>query len=189
LPQEKSAAFKSLSCGVSVSVGVLFCDIRAFRYQENLSYKSEMEGPKNLTGRKSYAVVLFQPKSHDSFTDFTLPVFQVSIALLCMKIKDSRFSSDSFLFRTRNWEDNGEIYDKVFRIRKWKKLLPDGGALTKADTVRSRFRIRQHKTLKSILLSPAERNTLTRCPSSVLGIWSVCTGKNYVVHAYLRAVD
>ncbi len=59
------------------------------------------------------------------------PVFQVSIALLCMKIKDSRFSSDSFLFRTRNWEDNGEIYDKVFRIRKWKKLLPDGGALTK----------------------------------------------------------
>ena len=58
-------------------------------------------------------------------------IFQVSIAVLCMKINDKHFSSTSFLYRTRRWEKNGEIYEKIFKIRRWKKLLPDGGAIMK----------------------------------------------------------
>lgn len=35
------------------------------------------------------------------------------------------------LWRARRWEQNGRIYERVFHIKSWKRLLPDGGALWK----------------------------------------------------------
>ena len=35
------------------------------------------------------------------------------------------------LWRARRWEQDGRFYERVFRIRSWKRLLPDGGALWK----------------------------------------------------------
>lgn len=59
------------------------------------------------------------------------PIMQAIIALLCNRIKRSKFNSNSFFFRTRRWEKNGDIYDTVFLIKKWKRFLPDGAAVTK----------------------------------------------------------
>lgn len=56
-------------------------------------------------------------------------VFQGGAALYCFKKPDSYFAKDSWLYKTRNWEKQGTIYNKIFYIRKWKGLLPDGGAL------------------------------------------------------------
>lgn len=56
---------------------------------------------------------------------------QVTIPLFCLKISDKWLSSSSALFKTYKWERDGDFYNKIFRIRKWKKLLPDGGALVK----------------------------------------------------------
>jgi glycosyl-4,4'-diaponeurosporenoate acyltransferase len=35
------------------------------------------------------------------------------------------------LFRLRPWEDEGRVYDRLFAVRRWKGLLPDGGAAWK----------------------------------------------------------
>lgn len=35
------------------------------------------------------------------------------------------------LWRARRWEQNGRIYERVFHIKSWKRLLPDGGTLWK----------------------------------------------------------
>lgn len=57
------------------------------------------------------------------------PVFQVSAALICLKLPDRFFSPEAFLYRTRGFEREGRLYDKVFRVSSWKHLLPDGGAV------------------------------------------------------------
>ena len=59
------------------------------------------------------------------------PVIQVSASLLCQKADDRHFARDSFLYKTRRWEKCGDVYDTVFKVRRWKGLLPDGGALLK----------------------------------------------------------
>ncbi len=59
------------------------------------------------------------------------PLFQVSAALLCIKIPNRYLSPKIFLFRERKWERGGRFYEKVFRVRKWKHFLPDGGAVVK----------------------------------------------------------
>lgn len=58
-------------------------------------------------------------------------VFQVSAGLLCSKIPDRHFSPKGFLFKERKWEKGGVFYEKLFKVRKWKRFLPDGGAIVK----------------------------------------------------------
>jgi glycosyl-4,4'-diaponeurosporenoate acyltransferase len=59
------------------------------------------------------------------------PILQVSAALICLKTPDRCFSPLSFLYRSHDWEKNGAIYKTVLKVHRWKKLLPDGGAVIK----------------------------------------------------------
>lgn len=59
------------------------------------------------------------------------PVFQISAAIICNHLPDKYFSPSSIVYKTRTWERSGQIYNQIFRIRKWKKFLPDGGAVIK----------------------------------------------------------
>ncbi len=60
------------------------------------------------------------------------PVIQAAISILCLLIKDKHLSNSSFIFKTHSWEAGGEIYNRFFKIRKWKKFLPDGAAVLKS---------------------------------------------------------
>lgn len=62
---------------------------------------------------------------------FVWPVLQVTAALICLYLPDRYFSPDSFLFSAHRFEKEGRIYDSVFRVSRWKHLLPDGGAILK----------------------------------------------------------
>ncbi len=59
------------------------------------------------------------------------PFFQLLSALLCLKIPDQYLSVKGFFYKEHGWEKKGKFYEKVFRIRKWKHFLPDGGAVTR----------------------------------------------------------
>jgi len=59
------------------------------------------------------------------------PAFQLTAMLIANKLPDRFYSTDSFLFQTRGWEDDGKIYDKLFKVKKWKRYLPDGAAVFK----------------------------------------------------------
>jgi glycosyl-4,4'-diaponeurosporenoate acyltransferase len=39
------------------------------------------------------------------------------------------FDSNSWLYKGRNWEMDGRLYERFFRVKSWKKRLPDGAAL------------------------------------------------------------
>ena len=62
---------------------------------------------------------------------FLWMVMQTSAALLCLKVPDRYLTPDSFLFRMRRWERDGEVYNRILRVSRWKKFLPDGAAATK----------------------------------------------------------
>ncbi|MHB1454806.1 MAG: glycosyl-4,4'-diaponeurosporenoate acyltransferase CrtO family protein [Saccharofermentanales bacterium] len=56
-------------------------------------------------------------------------IFQLAPVLICLKLPDSIFQHAKFIFRTFRWEDEGRIYSRLFQVQRWKKRLPDGGAL------------------------------------------------------------
>ena len=61
------------------------------------------------------------------------PIFQFTAFHVASKIFDCYLSPYAKAFRPLAWEKNGEIYNSLFRIHRWKRYLPDGGAIVKKD--------------------------------------------------------
>jgi len=53
------------------------------------------------------------------------------LAFLCLRLPDKLFEPSRFLWRSHPFEQDGRIYERVFHIRSWKHLLPDGGGVWK----------------------------------------------------------
>lgn len=60
-------------------------------------------------------------------------IFQVSAARISHKLPDKWLSANNFLFKQRKWEKDGKFYWQIFKVKKWKKFLPDGAAVHKED--------------------------------------------------------
>lgn len=56
-------------------------------------------------------------------------VIHLSIGYWSSKIPLNRLNPNHWLFQTFNWEKDGEVYQKFFRVRSWKKFIPNGSRL------------------------------------------------------------
>jgi len=56
-------------------------------------------------------------------------VIHLGVSYFSSRLPLAWFDPRSWLYRGRRWERGGRVYDRVFRIKAWKRLLPDGAAL------------------------------------------------------------
>lgn len=56
-------------------------------------------------------------------------IFHLSIPYVVTLMPASRFDPKAGGYRIRRWERGGRWYEKLFAVRRWKGLLPDGAAL------------------------------------------------------------
>jgi glycosyl-4,4'-diaponeurosporenoate acyltransferase len=98
------------------------------------------------------------------------PLFQVLAATTCRMLPDRFLNTDAFYFRMHPWERSGRIYERVFRIRKWKKYLPDGGAVVKGGYRKKRLTDFSEENLKRFLIEScrAELTHLFAIPPFIL---------------------
>ncbi|MDF2377454.1 MAG: hypothetical protein P1U81_14525 [Verrucomicrobiales bacterium] len=54
-----------------------------------------------------------------------IPAIHLSISWIYTRMDRDRFDPQSALFRIRPPEAGGDLYQRLFRIRRWKHLLPD----------------------------------------------------------------
>lgn len=58
-------------------------------------------------------------------------VFHLSIGYWCSQLPIDRFDYNQWSYQTFKWEQDGEIYQKLFRVKDWKHFIPSGAALYK----------------------------------------------------------
>ncbi len=58
------------------------------------------------------------------------PVIQIFAAIVSRTLPDRFFKNDNFIFKSYSFEQNGKLYERYFKIKRWKKFLPDGSAIT-----------------------------------------------------------
>jgi glycosyl-4,4'-diaponeurosporenoate acyltransferase len=58
-------------------------------------------------------------------------VIHMGVSYIMTRRPLTSFNTSSWLFKKRNWERNGVIYEKLFRPQLWKRKLPDGASLFK----------------------------------------------------------
>jgi glycosyl-4,4'-diaponeurosporenoate acyltransferase len=56
-------------------------------------------------------------------------VIHIAVVVVMASMPLHRFDPRGWLYRGRGWEQGGEIYQKLFRIRSWKHKLPDGAEI------------------------------------------------------------
>jgi glycosyl-4,4'-diaponeurosporenoate acyltransferase len=97
------------------------------------------------------------------------------MTVICNSLGDKWFKESSFILKTRKWENDGKFYKTVFKINKWKPLLPDGAKLYKNG-----FQKRNVKNFEpeyfSQFIAETGRAEITHwlqiIPFWVFGLWS-----------------
>ena len=56
-------------------------------------------------------------------------IIHMGVVLLMVRIPTERFDPACWLYREKRWEKEGRLYQGVFRIKTWKRHLPDGAPL------------------------------------------------------------
>jgi len=55
----------------------------------------------------------------------------IAVVYTMLRIPGVFFRHSGWLYRERQWEKEGRLYQHVFKIKRWKKYLPDGAGLFK----------------------------------------------------------
>ncbi len=58
-------------------------------------------------------------------------VIHLGVSYLCLKIPLGKFNYNNWLFKIKSFESHGKIYEKIFKIKKWKDKVPDGAKIFK----------------------------------------------------------
>lgn len=56
---------------------------------------------------------------------FVLLIISIINTIISIKLPLSIFHYESWIFRVRNWERKGQIYQYYFFVKKWKNILPE----------------------------------------------------------------
>ncbi len=74
--------------------------------------------------------ILFLSKTATIILDIVAWVlFHLSIGYTFSRLPIELFDPEKKWFQTKPWEKGGEIYQKIFRVKSWKKWIPSGAAL------------------------------------------------------------
>jgi glycosyl-4,4'-diaponeurosporenoate acyltransferase len=76
------------------------------------------------------------------------PFIMVSVSYLILKVDWKKFNPESSLFKKRMFERDGRLYEKMFFVKKWKGLLPDGAAWFKGGFQKKNLKSREPEYLK-----------------------------------------
>ena len=56
------------------------------------------------------------------------------------------------MFKIRKWEQKGKVYQKIFKVKKWKHLVPDSGSFLKCGFAKKKLKDTKVKYLKKFLV-------------------------------------
>jgi len=102
-------------------------------------------------------------------------VIHFSISALCLYIPLRYFLKDIPFLRIARWERNGDIWNTLFLVRKWKKYLIDGSSIVKKSYNKSHLHGQKQEDL-TIFAAETKRAELTHwllmLPAPLFFLWN-----------------
>lgn len=96
------------------------------------------------------------------------PIIHMGAAWVGIRLPASSFRPESMWFHEFAWERGGRFYERVFRIKAWKDLLPDGAAWIPGG-----FR-KKKKNLQDADRSYLARFVVETCRGEAVHWWTFC---------------
>jgi glycosyl-4,4'-diaponeurosporenoate acyltransferase len=97
--------------------------------------------------------ILFLPKPYAiALCFFVWAVIQMLVSYICLKIPNRYFIPSKFPYASFGFEQEGAIYRRWFGVHRWKKYLPDGGALMGVEFRKKNLEHVTHANLHRFLI-------------------------------------
>lgn len=101
--------------------------------------------------------------------------FHMSISLCMMRIPDEWFVRKHRLFKIAAWEKNGQLWNDIFHIQKWKSYLPDGSRIIKTAYNKTNLHGTTLESLEKFIIE-TKRAELTHwiliLPAPIFLVWN-----------------
>jgi len=114
-----------------------------------------------------------------------LPTF---LTFLCMTLPDRYFSPNRFFFRSHRWENGGEVYNRLFRVKRWKHLLPDGAAVVKGGYKKKRLTDFSESNLRKFLVESCRAELLHVLVIALFWVFGFFVPPNALFYMFLYAL-
>lgn len=102
-------------------------------------------------------------------------VFHIGISYGMLKVPDRFFSEKDSWFKPASWEENGQVWQRWFRIQQWKRHLPDGTIFLRSGYDKSSLRGTSVETLEQFIVE-TKRGELTHwvsmLPAGLFFLWN-----------------
>jgi len=102
-------------------------------------------------------------------------IIHFALAYLSLRVPHHLLNHRRWLFRTRPWELEGELYDKLFRVRSWKSKLPSGGKVVGSGFSMDRIESMEHEYLNRWVLETCRSelyHLVSIFPSLLFFLWN-----------------
>ncbi len=99
----------------------------------------------------------------------------LTVSAMTLKMPDHWFDRDSWLYRTRKWENGGQIWQSIFRVRSWKERLPDGSELIGRGYAKKRLRSTKVQVLEKFIRESRRAeltHVLAAAPAILFFLWN-----------------
>lgn len=102
-------------------------------------------------------------------------ILHFTISALCFKIPLRYFLHDVAFLRIARWERDGEIWNRLFLVKKWKKYLIDGSSIVKESYNKSHLHGTKRENL-IVFAAETKRAELTHwlliLPAPLFFLWN-----------------
>ena len=101
--------------------------------------------------------------------------FHILISFLMERVPASHFHQDTFFLQSQPWEDHGELWEKIFRVKRWKHLIVDGTTIIQKGFEKNSLAGNKREYLEEFLLE-SRRAELTHwisiLPAPLFFLWN-----------------
>ena len=113
-------------------------------------------------------------------------ILHYGISALCFRIPLAYFLEERPFYRMASWEQDGEIWNRLFHVKKWKKHLIDGSSIVKKSYNKSHLHGTRRDDL-TIFAAETKRAELTHwllmVPAPFFFFWNP-TWAGWIIIAY-----
>lgn len=102
-------------------------------------------------------------------------VLHLSISMAAQRVPIDWFARNGRWFRSFSWEQEGRIWQRLFRVKKWKGYIPDGTLFISNGYNKSRLHGADSTSLNDFLLESRRAewvHWLTILPSILFFLWN-----------------
>lgn len=102
------------------------------------------------------------------------PLLQLIVTLIFNFLNPSLFNPNFFILKEYKWEKKGQIYKTVFKINKWKHLLPDGAKVHKNGFRKKNIKTFDDEYLNKFIIETGRAELSHWCqiiPFWIFGFW------------------